>query len=357
MTSKISGSALLSIVNNASGISRAVLNILLCMGGLVFFPGISFAEIHIEQPERSFQFEPGDKAIQRDLAFTCKNTGSEPVAITAMESSCSCVTFATLLPLTIEPGGQALLKGEFTLKERKQSAQSLVLVAGSDGSSLKLTVRGHRSAPINALADVVDLLLQKDSFEGVLHLAIDPARYGIALSDVKVTLSGLPVTSQRLLMRSRGDLGSEIVVEFSGPWKQAVTKAEKLSIAVSAAGKRETLFSATIPAAFHRPVETLADFSILRQNGKGEAEFSVFIAGAGTGHNAQPKVSAVRVADVVVDSTVKALKPNLWLLTGRVPNEIVQKGDEKLTCEIVLEGEQTPLRTSILRLWETSRRL
>jgi hypothetical protein len=74
------------------------------------------AQLRWEKPVQSFERAPGDPAVETTYAF--KNTGTAPVTIKRVRSSCGC-TAADLDKRTYAPGESGEITAKFTLGDRR----------------------------------------------------------------------------------------------------------------------------------------------------------------------------------------------------------------------------------------------
>ena len=109
----------------------------------------SFAQLRWEQTTRSFERAPGDPTVEAPFAF--KNTGSTPVTIAKIKTSCGC-TAAQLKKRDYAPGESGEVLAKFTIAGRRGLHVVSVTVTTDDDSQPPTTL----SLRVN-IADAVKL--------------------------------------------------------------------------------------------------------------------------------------------------------------------------------------------------------
>lgn len=99
---------------------------------LLFVAPLAQAELQWEKPVQHYQRVPEDKAIEARYAF--RNTGSTPVTIKSLRSSCGCTT-AKLEKKTYAPGEQGEVAVRFTFGDRKGNYLKGITVTTDDKSA------------------------------------------------------------------------------------------------------------------------------------------------------------------------------------------------------------------------------
>jgi hypothetical protein len=107
----------------------------------------SFAQLRWEKTTQSFDRSPGDPAVEAHYAF--KNTGSAPVTITKLRSTCGC-TAAKLEKRTYAPDEGGQIAAKFTLGDRRGLHVVGVTVTTDDKSAVPttLTLRVQIAEPL-----------------------------------------------------------------------------------------------------------------------------------------------------------------------------------------------------------------
>ena len=116
---------------------------------LLLMTTVSFAQLRWEQTTRSFERAPGDPAVEAAFAF--KNTGSKPITITKIKTSCGC-TAAQLQKRDYAPGERGEVLAKFTIAGRRGLHVVSVTVTTDDASQPPTTL----SLRVN-IADAVRL--------------------------------------------------------------------------------------------------------------------------------------------------------------------------------------------------------
>ena len=110
----------------------------------LFLAPLAHAELKWERTVQQFQRVPDDKACEARYAF--RNTGSTPITIKSLRSSCGCTT-AKLDKKTYAPGEQGEVVLKFTFGDRKGNYLKGVTVTTDEKSAepvvLKLFVDIH----------------------------------------------------------------------------------------------------------------------------------------------------------------------------------------------------------------------
>ena len=102
---------------------------LLAIIGVCFITGNLHAELRWDKPVQEFHRTPQDKFVE--AKFTFKNTGSTPVTIEKVRTSCGCTT-ADLPKKTYAPGEQGELAVKFSFGGRVGAQRKLVRVFSTD---------------------------------------------------------------------------------------------------------------------------------------------------------------------------------------------------------------------------------
>ena len=98
---------------------------------LLFLPAGAWAQLRWDAPIQHFQRAPEDRAVEAH--FTFQNTGSAPVTIRSLRSSCGCTT-ARLEKKTYAPGERGEVVARFAFGDRKGLQRKTIAVAAGDKS-------------------------------------------------------------------------------------------------------------------------------------------------------------------------------------------------------------------------------
>jgi hypothetical protein len=87
-----------------------------CLALLLLTATAGLAQLRWDQPVQSFDRAPGSEPVE--ARYTFKNTGSAPVTIKSLKSSCGCTT-ARLEKRTYAPGESGEITARYTLGDRR----------------------------------------------------------------------------------------------------------------------------------------------------------------------------------------------------------------------------------------------
>ena len=96
---------------------------------LCFFTAWAHAGLQWEKPIQSFDRSPEDRHVTATFAF--RNTGSAPVTIKSVKTSCGC-TSARLAKKTFAPGESGEIAAKFTFRKKAGVQRTLVTVKTDD---------------------------------------------------------------------------------------------------------------------------------------------------------------------------------------------------------------------------------
>lgn len=97
----------------------------------------AFAQIQWEKTGQEFHRAPEDKQLEATFAF--RNSGTTPVTIKSVKSSCGCTT-TKLAKTTYAPGEKGELTARFTFGQRKGGQRKLITVTTADGTRQELNL-------------------------------------------------------------------------------------------------------------------------------------------------------------------------------------------------------------------------
>lgn len=97
------------------------------------------AELAWEKPVQEFRRTPED--LELLATYTYRNTGSQPVEIIRVATSCGCCTTAPLDHKKIAPGEAGSIGIKFTFEGRRGDQQKTIAVSTSDGRQVSLELR------------------------------------------------------------------------------------------------------------------------------------------------------------------------------------------------------------------------
>lgn len=105
---------------------------LLCLTAPAAF-GLQWSTLHLSLVAKPLQREA-------EAAFTFTNTGTEPVEITGVDSSCDCLQ-ATASTKVVAPGASGTIRAHFTIADRVGTYTRTIIVSTSeDGAATALSV-------------------------------------------------------------------------------------------------------------------------------------------------------------------------------------------------------------------------
>lgn len=97
----------------------------------------AFAQLQWEKPGQEFHRAPEDKQLEATFAF--RNSGTAPVTIKSVKSSCGCTT-TKLAKTTYAPGEKGELTARFTFGQRKGGQRKMITVTTADGARQELNL-------------------------------------------------------------------------------------------------------------------------------------------------------------------------------------------------------------------------
>ena len=100
--------------------------------------GFARGELKFDKPVQEFHRVPADGHV--DAHFTFKNTGTDPVTVRRVRTSCGCTT-ASLPKSTFAPGETGQIDVKFTFGSRKGPTRKIVSVTMEDKSEIPLDLR------------------------------------------------------------------------------------------------------------------------------------------------------------------------------------------------------------------------
>jgi Protein of unknown function (DUF1573) len=152
------------------------------------------ADLHWDTETQSFETKPGDHELVAHYRFT--NTGSTPVTIDQVKTSCGCTT-AELTKKTYEPGESGEIVVRFNLEGRSGATEKSIVVTTGDPQKsntylhLKVNIpEAVHLEPTILLWRVGDQPETKD-----LHITVDP-RFPTKVTDVESDSSDIKVEIQ-----------------------------------------------------------------------------------------------------------------------------------------------------------------
>ncbi len=97
----------------------------------------TFAQLQWDKPWQEFHRPPEDK--QLDTTFAFRNSGTTPVTIKSVKTSCGCTT-TKLDKTTYAPGEKGALTARFIFGQRKGSHRKLITVITADDTRQELNL-------------------------------------------------------------------------------------------------------------------------------------------------------------------------------------------------------------------------
>lgn len=141
----------------------------------LFLTPFAHADLKWEKTYQQFQRVPDDKAIEAHYMF--RNTGSGPLTIKSLRSSCGCTT-AKLEKKTYAPGEQGEVVLRFTFGDRKGDYLKTVTVTTDDKTAepvvLKLLVDIHD--PLTITPGLVFWRTGEVTAAKAVQLTVDPGK-------------------------------------------------------------------------------------------------------------------------------------------------------------------------------------
>jgi hypothetical protein len=122
-------------IQNPGDYHCRMLRIIFC---LLLGLGTTFGGLAWERPLQEFHAIPEDGFVE--TTFTFKNTGSSPVRIRKVQSSCGCTT-TKLDKRDFAPGETGELKAKFTFRGRRGAQRKTIQVITDDGTETVLDFR------------------------------------------------------------------------------------------------------------------------------------------------------------------------------------------------------------------------
>lgn len=119
-------------------ITRIALVAITLMIGFAFTP---YSEADISWDNTVLDLGEIPHNIPAELEFTFTNSGTEPLIITNIRTSCGC-TAADYPRTPIEPGETATITGSFNAKTLGRFQKSITVICNTDPSTQILTVKG-----------------------------------------------------------------------------------------------------------------------------------------------------------------------------------------------------------------------
>ena len=159
---------------------------------LVLSAAPAFAQLRWEKTTQSFDRSPGDPSVEATYAF--KNTGTAPVTITKLRTSCGC-TAAKLEKRTYAPGESGGIAAKFTLGDRRGLHVVGVTVTTDDKSAepTVLNLRVQIADPMKVEPALVWWRVGAVAEPKVVQLTADPAR--------PVRVKGVTSTNPRIAVK------------------------------------------------------------------------------------------------------------------------------------------------------------
>ncbi|HEY5954119.1 MAG TPA: DUF1573 domain-containing protein [Terrimicrobiaceae bacterium] len=119
---------------------------LIFAGMVLMATGPALAGLTWESPVQDFQRASDDRAVEARYAF--KNTGSAPVSIVRIASSCGCTVAAADKKIYL-PGESGEITARFTFGNRKGLQRKVITVGLSDGTETLLGLNVSIIEPLN----------------------------------------------------------------------------------------------------------------------------------------------------------------------------------------------------------------
>src|SRR5712675_2151179 len=105
---------------------------------LLAIAAVARGELKFDKPVQEFHRVPEDGHL--DAHFTFKNTGTEPVTVHRVKTSCGCTT-ASLVKNTFAPGETGQIDVKFMFGSRKGPTRKILAVVLDDKSEIPLDLR------------------------------------------------------------------------------------------------------------------------------------------------------------------------------------------------------------------------
>jgi hypothetical protein len=143
--------------------------------------GMALANLHWESAVQEFERVPEDGSVTAKYAF--KNTGSEPVTIRRVQTSCGC-TSAKLTKTTFAPGESGEIEVKFTFGSRRGLQRKLISVKGDKDQEWRLDLRCNIRETVTINPAFVFWRIHSDPAEQSIRIVCEPSA-GVKVTGVK----------------------------------------------------------------------------------------------------------------------------------------------------------------------------
>jgi Protein of unknown function (DUF1573) len=144
----------------------------------IFFAGctlltVARAELSFDKPMQEFRRLPEDGHVEAHFAF--KNTGTEPVTVKRVQTSCGC-TSARLDRNTFAPGEGSEIVVKFTFGSRRGPQRKIITVATEDKKEVALDLRVWIQEPLMIAPALVFWKVGDTAEEKSVELTVAPSQ-------------------------------------------------------------------------------------------------------------------------------------------------------------------------------------
>ncbi len=136
---------------------------------LLAIAAIARGELKFDKPVQQFHRVPADGHVEAHFAF--KNTGTEPVTVRRVKTSCGCTT-ASLAKNTIGPGETGQIDVKFTFGSRKGPYRKIIAVTLEDKSEIPLDLRVWIHEPLTVAPALVYWKVGEDGAAKPVQLSV-----------------------------------------------------------------------------------------------------------------------------------------------------------------------------------------